>query len=39
MSSGLHHNTESKIDVYWPIGLIAFGIACVLFVACWTIRW
>lgn len=24
---------ETRVDAWWPLGLIAFGIACILFVA------
>lgn len=34
-----HHNDEHLIDRYWPVALIAFGVACIFFVACYTARW
>jgi hypothetical protein len=39
MSSGLHHPKESWIDRFWPVLLVAFGISCILFLACYKKFW
>lgn len=39
MSEQHDHAGHDWIDEWWPVGLIAFGVACIFFVGCYTARW